>query len=45
MKFDESLKGQEFHNRYEILEFLGAGGIGRVYLVNDKKENDETKKL
>lgn len=34
-------KGTKFADRYEIIENLGAGGMGRVYRVLDKKIDEE----
>ncbi len=38
----EGLKrGTAFAERYEIIEELGTGGMGKVYRVEDKKLNEE----
>jgi serine/threonine protein kinase/tetratricopeptide (TPR) repeat protein len=34
-------RGSTFLNRYEIIEELGEGGMGKVYRVFDKKLNEE----
>ncbi len=34
-------RGMLFANRYEIIEELGSGGMGRVYRVEDKKIDQE----
>ncbi len=38
---DELARGMTFARRYEIIEELGAGGMGRVYRVHDTKLNEE----
>lgn len=37
----ELARGTVFAGRYEIIEELGKGGMGRVYRVEDKKINEE----
>jgi serine/threonine-protein kinase len=32
-------RGKQFAGRYEVIEELGRGGMGRVYRVEDKKVN------
>ncbi|TEU05326.1 MAG: hypothetical protein E3J22_05695 [Candidatus Aminicenantes bacterium] len=34
---EELTRGTTFVNRYEIIEELGKGGMGKVYRVEDKK--------
>lgn len=38
---DELTRGTTFASRYEIIEELGKGGMGRVYRVVDKQINEE----
>ena len=38
---EELTRGTTFAGRYEIIEELGAGGMGRVYRVEDTKLNQE----
>ncbi|MFB0564351.1 MAG: protein kinase [Candidatus Aminicenantaceae bacterium] len=37
----ELIRGTIFASRYEVIEELGKGGMGRVYRVEDKKINEE----
>jgi len=38
---EELTTGSTFAGRYEIIEVLGKGGIGKVYRLLDKKLNEE----
>jgi len=38
---EELIRGTTFANRYEIIEELGIGGMGKVYRVEDKKIKEE----
>jgi len=38
---EELTRGSTFANRYEIIEELGKGGMGKVYRVEDKKIKEE----
>jgi len=38
---EELTRGTTFAERYEIIEELGKGGMGKVYRVEDKKIKEE----
>jgi serine/threonine-protein kinase len=38
---EELTRGTTFASRYEIIEELGKGGMGKVYRVEDKKIKEE----
>jgi len=38
---EELTRGTTFAGRYEIIEELGKGGMGKVYRVEDKKIKEE----
>lgn len=38
---EELTRGKAFANRYEIIEELGKGGMGRVYRVEDTRIKEE----
>lgn len=38
---DELIRGSTFAGRYEVIEELGKGGMGRVYRVYDTKIKEE----
>ncbi|UCE20828.1 MAG: zinc ribbon domain-containing protein, partial [Candidatus Aminicenantes bacterium] len=38
---EELTRGSTFAGRYEIIEELGKGGMGKVYRVEDKKIKEE----
>ena len=35
---------EDFHEKYEILDIIGSGSIGQVYLIQDKPLKDYTKR-
>jgi serine/threonine-protein kinase len=41
MPIEELITGSTFAGRYQVIEELGKGGMGRVYRVLDKKLNEE----
>ncbi len=41
---EELTRGTTFTGRYEIIEELGKGGMGKVYRVEDEKIKEEKKK-
>jgi TolB-like protein/Tfp pilus assembly protein PilF/predicted Ser/Thr protein kinase len=41
MPIEELITGSTFADRYQVIEELGKGGMGRVYRVLDKKLNEE----
>lgn len=41
IEYDVSIIGQIFKKKYKVLDKLGSGAFGRVYLVNDLEENNK----
>ena len=40
----ERVYNEDFQNKYEILDIIGSGSIGQVYLIQDKPLKDYTKR-